>query len=84
MTFLLDDLLVRPFVGLLEILHGMAFRELYDVDELRDELKENQLLYEMGERSSDEYARRRDELEARLEEAREARERLQGRARVIR
>lgn len=81
---LLDDLLVRPFVGLLEVLHDMAVRELHDVEGIQDDLKENRLLYEMGERSEDEYARRKDSLEARLEEARTARESLEGRARVIR
>lgn len=81
---LLDDLLVRPFVGLLEVLHDMAVRELYDTAAIQDDLKENRLLYEMGERSEDEYARRKDGLEERLEEARTARESLRGRARVIR
>lgn len=81
---LLDDLLVRPFVGLLEVLHDMAVRELYDTEAIQDDLKENRLLYEMGERPEDEYARRKDHLEDRLEEARSARESLRGRARVIR
>jgi len=83
-TFLLDDLLIRPFVGLVEILHDMAIRDAYDVDAIRDELKENRLLYELGERSRPAYERRKAELESRLEEARAAREHLRGRARVIR
>lgn len=81
---LVDDLVVRPFVGLLEVLHGMAVRELYAVDELQDELKENRLRFEVGERSEDEYERRRDRLEQQLERAQSAREQLGGRARVIR
>lgn len=84
MTFLIDDLLVRPFVGLLDVLHDMAVWELYDVEAIRDEIKENRLLYEIGDRSEEEYLRRKAELEARLDEAEEARETLRGRARVIR
>ena len=84
MTFLIDDLLVRPFVGFLDILHDMAVREMYDVEAIQDELKENRLLYEIGDRSEDEYLRRKAELEAQLEEAEQAQETLSGRARVIR
>ena len=47
----LDDLLVRPWLGLLEVIHDMALRELYDVEAIRSDLKENRLLYELGERS---------------------------------
>lgn len=84
MTFLIDDLLVRPFIGLLDILHDMALREMYNMEEIQDDLKENRLLYEIGDRSEDEYLRRKAELEARLEEAERAQESLSGRARVIR
>ncbi len=49
--FVLDDLLFRPFVGIVDAIHTIALDELYDVDGLEDELKENQLLYELGERS---------------------------------
>jgi hypothetical protein len=82
-TFLIDDLLVRPFIGLLDILHDMALREMYNMEEIQDDLKENRLLYEIGDRSEDEYLRRKAELEARLEEAERAQESLSGRARVI-
>ncbi len=74
--FILDDLLFRPFVGIVDTLHTMALSELYDIDALEDELKENQLLYELGERSETEYQRRKDELEAELEIARDVHERL--------
>jgi hypothetical protein len=49
---------------------------MYDVEGLEAELKENQLLYELGERSEAEYRRRKDELEAELETAREVHEQL--------
>ena len=48
---LVDDLLLKPFVSLLNTLHSMAVEELHDLDAIRDALKENQLLYELGERS---------------------------------
>ncbi|TYL36276.1 protein gvpG [Natronococcus pandeyae] len=72
--FILDDLLFRPFVGIIDALHSIALDELYDLNELEDELKENQLLYELGERSEEEYRRRKDELEEEIEIAREVHE----------
>ncbi|PCR91070.1 gas vesicle protein GvpF [Natrinema ejinorense] len=74
--FVIDDLLFRPFVGIIDALHTIALDELYDVDALEDDLKENQLLYELGERSEAEYRRRKEELEAELETARDVHERL--------
>ena len=76
MTLVVDDLLVRPFVTLLDVLRTVAVEELYDVEALQAELKENQLLYEVGERPEEEYERRKAELEADLEVAEEAREQL--------
>ncbi len=84
MTFIVDDLLVRPFVSILDALHALAVQELYDVEEIRDELKENQLLFELGERSEAEYERRRRELEAELEIAEEAREQLRDKSIQVR
>lgn len=74
--FILDDLLIRPFVGIVDTLHTMALSEMYDIEALEDELKENQLLYELGERSEEEYRRRKDELEEEIEIARDVHERL--------
>ncbi|ELY79889.1 gas vesicle protein GvpF [Natrinema pallidum] len=74
--FILDDLLLRPFVGIIDALHSIALDELYDMAALEDALKENQLLYELGERPEAEYRRRKEELEAELETAREVHERL--------
>ncbi|WP_267643772.1 gas vesicle protein GvpG [Haloarchaeobius amylolyticus] len=79
---LVDDLLVRPFVSLVGVLHDMALEELYDVDAIRDDIKENQLLYELGQRSTAEYEARREELEAELALAKEAREQLGDRVEV--
>ncbi|WP_114575684.1 gas vesicle protein GvpF [Saliphagus sp. LR7] len=74
--FIVDDLLVRPFVGIVDTLHTLALNELYDVEAIEDELKENQLLYELGERPESEYAETRERLEAELELAREVHEDL--------
>lgn len=74
--FILDDLLIKPFVSILDALHTLAMNELYDVEAIQDDLKENQLLYELGERSEAEYEERRRELEEELEIARAAHEQL--------
>ena len=81
---LVDDLLVRPFVGFLGVLHDMAIREAYDIDSIREEIKENRLLYEIGDRPEAEYRERKADLEERLDVAREAHEQLRGKAEVIR
>ena len=73
---LVDDLLLKPFVSLLDVLHSMALDELYDVAAIQDDIKENQLLYELGERSEWEYERRKADLESQLEVARDVHDRL--------
>ena len=74
--FVLDDLLFRPFVDIIDTIHTLALHEMYDVEALQDELKENQLLYEIGERPESEYRKRKEELEAELEIARDVHERF--------
>lgn len=81
--FVLDDIFVKPLFYLLEVLHDMAIEERYDTEEIRDRIKENRLLYELGERSEEEYARRKRELTEELEVAEEARERLSGKVEVM-
>lgn len=82
--FLLDDLLVNPFRSLLDILHRMALAEMYDTDSIRDDIKENRLLYEIGDRSNEEYRQRKQELEARLETAERIQSQMRGRMEVKR
>lgn len=72
-----DDLFLRPFVSIVEALHALTIEELYDVDAIRDEMKENRLLFELGERSEAEYERRRAELDEELRVAEAAHEQLQ-------
>jgi ABC-type uncharacterized transport system ATPase subunit len=79
-----DDLLIRPFVSLLDILHTMALDQTYDTSAIRDELKENQLLYEIGERPEAEYRRRKQELERKLSMAEEIQEQMRDRIQVKR
>ena len=79
-----DDLLVRPFVSLLNVVHAMAIEELYDTEAIRDDIKENRLLFEIGERSREAYEERRAELERQLDVAEQARENLQGKVEIRR
>jgi hypothetical protein len=82
--FLLDDLLVRPLVSIADVIHAVAIEELYDIETIRNDIKENRLLYELGERSHDEYERRKDELETQLDLAEQAHENLRGKVEVKR
>lgn len=82
--FLLDDLLVRPLVSVAGVIQAVAINELYDIEAIMDDLKENRLLYELGERSTEEYEHRRAELETQLDVAEQARENLRGKVEVKR
>ena len=80
--FIVDDILVKPFVSVLDILHTMALNEMYDTAAIRDDLKENQLLYEVGERSEETYEERKRELELQLEMAEQIQSQMSGRIEV--
>ncbi|WP_435076949.1 gas vesicle protein GvpG [Halococcus sp. AFM35] len=79
---LVDDLLLRPIIMVGNVIHSMAIEEMYDVEAIQDDIKENRLLYEIGDRSEGEYERRREELRTQLEVAREARETLTNKVEV--
>jgi len=81
-VFIVDDVLVKPFVSVLDILHTMALNEMYDTAAIRDDLKENQLLYEVGERSEETYEERKRELELQLEMAEQIQSQMSGRIEV--
>jgi len=81
-VFIVDDILVKPFVSVLDILHTMALNEMYDTGAIRDDLKENQLLYEVGERSEETYEERKRELELQLEMAEQIQSQMSGRIEV--
>ncbi len=75
-AIIVDDLLIRPFVGLVETLHTLALNELYDLEELQNERKELRLRYELGELTEEEYQSQREALDADIELAREVHEEL--------
>lgn len=79
---LVDDFLIKPFVSILDILNSMALRELYDVASLKEDLKENQLLFELDERTTEEYEARKRELESQLDLAEAVHEQISGRVEV--
>lgn len=60
--FVLDDLLFRPFLDIVNALHSIALDELYDIEAHEAALKETQLLYELGERDEAAYRRRKKRL----------------------
>lgn len=70
--FVIDDLLVRPLMSVAKVVHAVAMEELYDTERIQNDLKENQLLYDIGERSEAEYRRRKEELETELDVAERA------------
>lgn len=82
--FLIDDLLLRPIILVGNVVHSMAIEEMYDIEGIQDDIKENRLLFEIGDRSAEEYERRRRELERQLDVAREARETLSSKVEVKR
>jgi hypothetical protein len=64
--FILDDIMLRelgieiPGLSLLwtiEQLREFAIKELYNPEKIRSQIKENRLLYEIGEVSLEEYER---------------------------
>ncbi len=80
--FILDDVLVKPFFSVLDILHTMALSEMYDMESIRDDIKENQLLYEIGDRPKPEYEARKQTLETKLEVAELVRSQMRDRMEV--
>ncbi len=74
--FIVDDLLFQPFISILDAIHTLAVTEMYDIEGIQNDLKENQLLFELGERSESEYTERKAELESELETAELAHEQL--------
>jgi hypothetical protein len=42
---IVDDLLFKPLVSMVDVLHSLAVDEMYDIAGIQDELKETHLLY---------------------------------------
>ena len=83
MPFLVDDIFLRmlgisipPFdmIWLFETIRDFAVREAYDPEKIGNAIKENQMLYELGEITKDEYERKHAELTEMLKLAQRARE----------
>ena len=81
--FILDDIVLRslgisilPFdtLALIELIRDFAYKEAYDPQKIKDMIKENRLLFEIGERSKEEYERIDADLKEKLELAEKARE----------
>ncbi len=82
--FIVDDILLRslgielpvPFdmISVIERIRDAVISEMYNPEKIKDEIKENRLLYEFGEVSKEEYERKNDELMQKLELAEKARE----------
>lgn len=75
MPFFVDDIFLRmmgisipPFdmIWLVEQIRDYAYGEMYDVDEINSQLKENRLLYEFGEITEEEYEKKNGELNHKL------------------
>ncbi|MDP2168686.1 MAG: gas vesicle protein GvpG [Thermodesulfovibrionales bacterium] len=63
--FLIDDLLLLPFKGLMGVLrkvNEMADRELSDADLIREKLMQLRLMFELDEISAEEYERQERQL----------------------
>jgi len=83
MPFIIDDIFLRmlgisipPFdmIWLFETVQDFAVREAYDPEKISDSIKENLMLYELGEITKEEYERANAELLEALEIAKRARE----------
>lgn len=75
--FFFDDLILRalgisiPVPGLdliytLELIRDLAYKELYNPEKVRSEIKENQMLYEFGEVSQEEFEETKSRLVEKL------------------
>lgn len=83
--FLIDDLLLRglglsikPFdmLWLLELMRDYALKEKYNIKRINNQIKENRLLFEIGEVTEEEYQEKNAILLEELEKAKSIMENL--------
>lgn len=83
MPFLVDDIFLRilgisipPFdmIWVFEQIRDHTVREAYDPEKISNAIKENRMLYELGEITKEEYERKHVELTEKLKLAQRARE----------
>jgi len=69
--FIIDDILLRQMgitipgldlIWTLEQIRGFAHREMYNPEKIKNRIKENRLLFELGEMTIDEYEKNNAEL----------------------
>lgn len=81
--FLIDDFFLRALgistpgldsIWLMELIRDLAYREMYNPQEIMDKIKENRLLYEFEEITAEEYRRKEEELTHKLTLARRVEE----------
>jgi len=69
--FILDDFLLRmlgvsvpglDFISTLELVKNLAYKELYNPEKVKNEIKENQMLYEFGEISREKFEETKSRL----------------------
>lgn len=76
--FIIDDLLLRQMgitipglnlIWTLEQIRDFAHREMYNPEKIKNRIKENRLLFELGEMTIDEYEKNNAELLQELKHA---------------
>ncbi len=76
--FLIDDLLLRQLgisipgldlIWTLEQIRDFAYREMYNPEKIKNRIKENRLLFELGEMTIDEYEKTNAKLLQELKHA---------------
>ncbi|MCX6680840.1 MAG: gas vesicle protein GvpG [Methanothrix sp.] len=81
--FIVDDLLLRTLglslpgfdmIWMLEQVQKFAYKELYNPETIKNQIKETRLLYEFGEMAREEYERKNSELMDKLRLALKAEE----------
>lgn len=65
--FLIDDITIGPMVSLFKYIQDFALMEMYDPGKINDRIKENRLLYELGEITREEYEKANAQLLEKLE-----------------
>jgi hypothetical protein len=79
--FLIDDLMLRSLgismppgldmIGTIEQIQKQAYKEMYNPEKIKSQIKENRLLYEFGELEREDYERTNAELMHNLKVAEE-------------
>ena len=82
---LIDDLILRAFgislkpfdlIWIMELMNDYALKEKYNLKKITNQMKENNLLFEIGEISKEEYDEKKELLTERLIKAKQIMENL--------